>query len=75
MFYLYVVDSTTKRLTIFQPAIRIELASEVLRSWACSDNDSVCGMWPASRPIPSWLLSSSLLVSFQEFESPFSFAG
>ena len=67
MFYLYVIDSTSKRLTIFQPAIRSELATEVLKSWTCN-NDSICGLWPASKSIPSWLLSPSLGISFEELE-------
>lgn len=67
MFYLYVIDNKSKRLTIFQPAIRSELASKVLESWSC-DEDSICGLWPASKSIPSWLLSPSLGISFEELE-------
>jgi hypothetical protein len=69
VFHLYLIDCANKRLTIFQPAIEGELASEVLKSWS-DDTGAVCGLWPAATAVPSWLLSSSLLVSFRELELP-----
>ena len=69
MFHLYLIDCVNKRLTIFQPAIECELASEVLKSWS-NDTGAVCGLWPATKAVPSWLLSSSLVVSFRELQLP-----